>query len=134
MDVPGRRSAASLAVAPVQAWTRLEPPPWLIGDAAELWTKVVSTKPSDWFTADTAPLLEAYCNTVIEYRRAAVELQASSPADLRSYKALVDITTSLASRMAGIATKLRLTPQSRYTPQSAATASKKAATIAKPWG
>jgi hypothetical protein len=38
-----------------------------------------------------------------------------------------------AKRATSIATKLRLTQQSRYTPQAAATADRKAGSGAKPW-
>jgi len=134
MEGSGRRSAASLVIAPLAPWTRLEPPESVTGDAADLWRSVVATKPADWFQPDTAPLLEAYCNTVVEYRRASRALEATSPADIGTYRVMVEIATKLAKACSSLATKMRLTPQARYTPGAAATASKKAAVAAKPWG
>jgi P27 family predicted phage terminase small subunit len=132
MDGPGRRSAASLSVATAAPWARLEPPDWLTEDAANVWKDVVATKPSDWFQSDSAPLLEAYCKSVVEYRRAAAALDATPPADLSTYKTLVDITTKLAGQMTSLATKMRLTQQARYTTKAAGTADRKV-TTAKPW-
>ena len=133
MEGSGRRSAASLAVAAAAPWARLEPPDWLTESAAEVWRATVLTKPSEWFGADSAPLLEAYCNTVVEYRRAAKALEAVTPDDLSSYKALVEVTTKLSGMVQKMATSMRLTQQARYTPQAAATANRKTAATAKPW-
>ena len=132
MEGSGRRSAASLVVAAVTPWARLEPPEWLSDSAKNVWRDVVSSKPSDWFGADSAPLLEAYCNTVVEYRRAVAALVTVSPDD-SAYKTLVEVTTKLFGQIQKGATSMRLTQQSRYTPQAAATAAKKAAVAAKPW-
>jgi phage terminase small subunit len=132
MEGSGRRSTASLTVAAASPWARLSPPEWLTEDAKTLWRDVVETKPPEWFKADAAPLLEAYCKTVVEYRRASLALDSIQPADVADYKKLSDVTTSLAMRMGDLATKMRLTQQSRYTPAVATTADKKTAS-AKPW-
>ena len=133
MDTPGRRSTASLAIAAVQSWTRLEPPESVSEAAAVVWREVVATKPAEWFQADTAPVLEAYCNTIVEYRRVADALAETGPSDLKTYRPLVEMAEKLGRAITSMATKMRLTPQSRYTPISAGTAAKKAAVAAKPW-
>lgn len=133
METPGRRSTASLSVAAVQSWTRLEPPESVSEAAAVVWREVVATKPAEWFQADTAPVLEAYCNTIVEYRRVIEALAATGPSDLQTYRPLVDMAEKLGRAITSMATKMRLTPQSRYTPISAGTAAKKAAVAAKPW-
>lgn len=96
-------------------------------------------QPHDWFGAETLELLEAYCVACVAHRLVARQVGSFTARKLSDPKNLVvyDTLTKLADRqvrvMASIATKLRLTNQSRYTPQAAATASKKAAAGAKPW-
>jgi hypothetical protein len=60
MKQRGRKSAQSLTVAQVQSIPRAAPPSDLSAYEAECWTTVVNTKPADWFTADTLPLLRSY--------------------------------------------------------------------------
>ena len=133
MEGPGRPSAASLAVAPVAPWARLEAPQTLTPCQVALWREIVATKPSDWFKADCAPILEAYCKAITHYRDL-VTLLDTPPADLGEHLKLLEAAGKQARLMGEIASKLRLTPQARYTAGSAATASKKAAMAAKPWG
>ena len=57
----GRKSAADLSLVATLPGQRPEPPEKLSDSEAELWCAVVATKPSDWFTPDTAPLLVGYC-------------------------------------------------------------------------
>jgi phage terminase small subunit len=133
MEGPGRKSGASLAIAPVTPWARLEPPEHMGASEAALWRAVVATKPSEWFRADSAPVLEAYCQSVENYRRTAEALAATSPADLTPYKTLTELVTKQAGLVVKLATALRLTQQSRYTPAVAATADRKTATTRKPW-
>ena len=132
MEGPGRSSAASLAIAPVAAWARLEPPQTLTPCQAAIWREIVATKPSEWFKADCAPILEAYCKSITHYRDL-VEMLDSPPSDLRQHIKLLDATGRQARLMGELASKLRLTPQARYTPGSAATAAKKSGAAAKPW-
>lgn len=132
MEGPGRPSAASLAIAPVAAWARLEPPQTLDPSQAAIWREIVATKPSDWFKADCAPILEAYCKSITHYRDM-VELLDSPPSELKDHLKLAEAVGKQARLMGELASKLRLTPQARYTPGSAATAGRKAATAQKPW-
>jgi len=53
-------------------------------------------------------------------------------ADVKAFKSLVDLINKTANLSAQLATKLRLTQQSRYTPQAANTAAKKAKP-SRPW-
>jgi P27 family predicted phage terminase small subunit len=111
----------------------MEPPESVSEAAAVVWREVVATKPAEWFQADTAPVLEAYCNTIVEYRRVAEALAATGPSDLSTYRPLVDMAEKLGRAITSMATKMRLTPQSRYTPISAGTAAKKAGAASRPW-
>ena len=132
MDGPGRTSAASLAIAPVAAWARLEPPQTLTPCQAAIWREIVATKPSEWFKADCAPILEAYCKAITHYRDL-VTLLDTPPADMGDHLKLLEATGKQARLMGEMASKLRLTPQARYTPDRASTASKKGAVSTKPW-
>jgi hypothetical protein len=53
--------------------------------------------------------------------------------DLDEYEKLLRMRDRETKALADKATKLRLTNQSRYTPQAASTAAKNAATERKPW-
>jgi hypothetical protein len=133
MEGPGRTSAAALSIAPVRPWARLEPPETLTACEVAIWHEIVATKPSDWFKADCAPILEAYCKSITHYRDLTERL-SDPPVELSDYLKLIEATGKQARLMGELASKLRLTPQARYTAGSAATASKKAAVAAKPWG
>jgi phage terminase small subunit len=98
---------------------------------AAMWREIVATRPSEWFAADSAPVLEAYCQAVFSYRRTAQALDALDPSD-SAYVPMAKLAGSQQQTIKTLATSLRLTPQSRFTPGAAATASKKVA-AAKPW-
>ncbi len=132
MDGPGRKSGAALSVAPVAPWARLEPPATLTEAQAALWREVVATKPSEWFAADSAPVLEAYCQAVDSYRRTAAALQALDPSDPKPYIEMSKLAKSQQTAVKMLATSLRLTPQSRFSSATSATANKRVA-AAKPW-
>lgn len=138
-----RQSAAAkeaLSVVTHLPGQRLEPPARLPTEAAGIWREIVATKPYDWFNADSAHLLEAYCHAVVSHRLVSKGVSAYTDEMMATPKgvALYDEMTRMQERqarvMATIATKLRLTQQSRYTPQAAATAAKKTgAGGARPW-
>lgn len=137
-----RKSAASLAIVPSLPDSRPEPPAGLSEAEAALWVEIVDSKPSDWFGADSAPLLTEYVRAVVMCDRLAVlldralEASGSPPDDDAPRLPRVDdllVARDRESRRATtIATKLRLTQQSRYTPQAASTASRKAGGK-RPW-
>jgi phage terminase small subunit len=134
MQGPGRQSAASLSVAPAAPWARLDPPEHLTESQRKLWVAVVATKPAEWFKADSAPVLEAYCQAVDNYRRTQQALDETQALDLAQYKTLSELSAKQASLVSSLATKLRLTPQSRYTPDKAAVHDRKTGTEARrPW-
>lgn len=104
----------------------LLPPEGLTDEQAQVWRAVVESRSADFFSEDSAPLLEEYCRVVVMCRLLAVEIEAGvAGGDAGALKALLDMRDKESRRMASLATKLRLTNQSRYTPQSAATAAKK---------
>lgn len=133
MEGSGRKSAASLSVVATSLPQRMEPPEDLTESQAVLWREIVAGKPVDWFAADNAPLLVEYVRAVDMGNRLALLIEAAmaGSGDV-SLKDLLRMRDTEAKRATSIATKLRLTQQSRYTPQAAATADRKASG-AKPW-
>lgn len=133
MNGPGRPSAASLAVAPVSALPeRPEPPSHLTEDEARVWRDVVATKPADWFARDVQPVLEAYCQAVVMMRYLHSRWHSEKLDEVKAIKTLAGLVKDTSNLVAQLATKLRLTNQSRYTPQAAATAAKRSSGL-RPW-
>ena len=132
-----RKSAAALSIAPVsEPGRRLPPPADLTADERALWEAVTESKPADWFDADSAPVLKEYVRASVTCDRLSVAVnRALSSGDLveaaQAEKLLLSRDRE-ARRTTNIATKLRLTQQSRYTPQAAATANRKAGGP-RPW-
>lgn len=128
-----RKSTASLTVLPVQPLAHITVPNGLSAAEAALWREVVDSKPAEWFGPDSAPLL-------VEYVRAKItcdqldELvkKALGADDSQATEAALRARDREAKRLAMLGTKLRLTQQSRYTPQAAATANKRAG-MRRPW-
>ena len=133
-----RKSAAALSVVPIGVPVRLAPPDDLTDAQADLWRAVVESKPVEWFGEDSAPLLKEYVRAVTMCDLLELQVQAAiagsgDPEAAGSVKALLDMRDKESKRVASLATKLRLTQQSRYTPQAAATANKRVGAGSKPW-
>ena len=125
-------SAESLSIAAVSIPVRPDPPAELTPYEAKVWNDVVSTKPPEWFESDSYPLLKAYCIAAGRHYEIGLEIKnhlIQSP-EARDLMRLEDM---YAKQLKGLATSMRLTQQSRYTPGAAATANKKAASGKKPW-
>ena len=130
-----RESSASLSVANVAGLPERPPAPeFLSAPEADVWRDTVATKPADWFLRDSQPILAQYCKAVVLHRELSakldrIDIQAVEPKDLEKLVAMVCKVAALASNLA---TKMRLTQQSRYTPDRAATANKRNLP-ARPW-
>lgn len=125
-----RKSAESARLTAVTSLPlRPDPPETLSECEAKLWRDVVATKPVEWFQADSAPLLVEYCRAKSVCDRLSdliLGLDETDPKGLADLKSILDMRDKESRRLATLGCKLRLTQQSRYTPQSAATASKPA--------
>lgn len=128
-----RKSTASLSVVQVGVRSRQPAPSDLTTEQASLWIAVVESKPVDWFAEDSAPLLKEYVRAAcmadwleVQVRTAMV---GGEGADLKAVMQLRDMESK---RVASLATKLRLTQQSRYTPKAADTANNRVSSR-KPW-
>lgn len=126
-------SGASLTVVPSGLPERLVPPSDLTPEQCARWRGVVDSKPHDWFGPDSAPLLKEYVRAEAMCDLLAFQIEAAlKGGEQGEVKALLDMRDKESKRLTSLATKLRLTQQSRYTPQAAATANKKAGN-ARPW-
>jgi hypothetical protein len=135
----GRKSAASLTVVPTATPSRPRPPAELSPEAAEEWRAIVARMPADWFSREVQPLLTAFCQHVVRARVLGQQLDdigAGALADeegIRLYDRLAKMADRETRAMGLLGTKLRLTHQSRYTPQRAGTAVRNAGLSRKPW-
>lgn len=131
-----RKSVASLSLvgnAPAAPLHGAPVPAELSEVEAALWRETVESKPAEWFGADSWPVLKEYVRAAVTCDAlavAAADAVLSKDGDL--IKAVLTTRDREARRMADLATKLRLTQQSRYTPQAAATADKRA-NGKRPW-
>lgn len=110
----------------------LAPPAELTAEQACVWRETVEARSADYFGQDAVPLLEEYCRVVVMCRLLALQIEtviAGSGGEETAglLKSFLDMRDKESRRMASLATKLRLTNQSRYTPQAAGTAAKKGA-------
>lgn len=137
----GPKSAAELALVSTTTFgERPKPPDDLTERQAEIWRETVDSEPVKLFcTAVLQGMLADYCR-----HREAAELVSGvistfkadwlkSAEGAKRYKELLQMRDLETRAAVGIATKLRLTNQSRYTPQAAATAAKNAVIGSKPW-
>ncbi len=136
----GRKSAASLSVVAGAIDGRPQPPKDLTPYQRDLWQRTVAAEPLDQFrTSALQQLLREYtrhCETADILAKQIDEFDPAWLADedgLKRYDKLLGMRDRETKALADKATKLRLTNQSRYTPQAAATAAKNAAPRAKPW-
>lgn len=125
-------SAESLSIAAVSIPKRIEPFDYLNDNQMRIWRDVTYTKPPEWFEADSAPLLAAYAVAVDLHESLTKKINSLDITD-KDLERLTLLKDKQANLMAGLAVKMRLTQQSRYTPQAAATANKKTASGQKPW-
>ena len=133
MGVRGRKSGASFetSVQASEAFPVLQAPAGLTADQRTLWYEVVASKPDNWFRGDSAPVLEVYVKTVDHYRAMAQRLDRT-PKDLDDHERLAKMVFTQAKMVRILASSLRLTPQSRYTPETAARRERDMPT-SRPW-
>lgn len=136
-------------------------PPDLEPEAAVLWEEVVNRLPADWFTAETRPLLREYCRHALYAEIFAREIAAmrvtlnelrhtlyadkvklvKDPAVSKEIDAKTHELHELhkmhgyeSNLLMQLATKLRLTQQSRYFPDKAGSKSRETTpTGPRPW-
>ena len=129
----GRKSAASLEVvssnvAPIE---RPPAPDDLTDEQAEVWQKITSRMPADWFPAETWPLLGMYCRHVVAARRVAqliAQAEESPDLEVETLDRLYKMQERESRAMSSLATRMRLTQQSTYDKSR-----RKPIQVRKPW-
>lgn len=140
MEQPGRKSAEALVNLSLVSVRRPEPPENLNAKQAALWRNIVATKPPDWFLADTLPLLEAYVIAIGLAGALQAELDKFGQTPLGNaknfarFRRLVSMHQQQVKMLTTLATKLRITQQSRFDKNKAASQARNGApSKALPW-
>jgi hypothetical protein len=134
-----RRSAAALAVVTPLTDARPLPPEDLPEAQAAHWRRIVGRMPHDWFPPETQPLLVALCRHIVLAHELAAMVSEfrrewyTADGGLERLDRLAKMQDREHRAMASLATRLRLTPQARYTPHRAAGAAAKPRGSV-PWG
>lgn len=120
-----RKSAASLSIIPQGVATPPPAPQDLSEAETALWVEIVESKPVDWFGPDSIPVLKEYvrasllCDVLAAKVKRAIEGGEDEQVTVNVVKLFLDMRDKEARRAVSLATKLRLTPQSRYGPRTA---------------
>jgi hypothetical protein len=119
---------------------RAEPPPELLARQQEIWREIVSSEPIDFFgTAALRNLLKDLCRHREAGEKISAVIDSFDAAWLRTedgskrYYDLLKMRELEVRSASSLATRLRLTNQSRYTPQAASTSSRNSSKGYKPW-
>lgn len=124
MKQRGRKSAAEIAVigpAGVSTVRRPEPPAALGEHEVETWRRITGAFPADRFDAGAVPLLAQMVRHIEAARKIAALIRAEEEGeefDLDAWRLLLRDQDRESGRIAMLATRLRLTPQSRYVPHA----------------
>lgn len=140
MGVRGKRSAASLTVAPPSpVLGRMpEPPAYLTPEQDSVWREVIASRAGDLIGPEAYRLLVEYSRAVDLGDKIAAQLDAFDPAWIADDDGLKrwDRLQAMAARNQGVvatlATKLRLATSSSVRAENAGTVMKKGAKL-KPW-
>lgn len=137
MKQRGRKSTAELSVVRPLSTELPAPPDQFDDDQAQAWAEIVATKDPDWWDAGTFPLLEAYVKTIVEYRKVSKLVEGCHPvADATAfdqYDKIQKTQDRLASQLCRLATKMRLSQQSKYGARGAEGASNPSGNSGTPW-
>ncbi len=140
MGARGRKSSAELSTisaAGLEVHRRPDPPEHMGDEAVAIWRAVVNSLPADWFTPGTLPLLDALCGLTVSQRFTIRSLQViergGDDFDRDEWERLLKQLGEVSGGISTLATRMRLTPQSRYGPRGAATAGRLPPDGPKPW-
>jgi hypothetical protein len=124
----GPKSSEELAIAGLAAVTghvRPEPPyDLLTEEGASIFRTIVDSLPADWFSPGSVPVLVQLVKHVVASRRIAeliAQEERRKDYDFERHDRFLKAQERQSAAIQRLATSLRLTPQSRYTPQRAAT-------------
>ncbi|MCC5956463.1 MAG: hypothetical protein JJU07_10180 [Natronohydrobacter sp.] len=119
---------------------RAPPPEGLTSAQARLWRGIVETEPADLFDSEARRhLLRLYC----EHATFRADLQAlidrspveafGDPDGAKTFEAMLRARDRETKALVSLATRMRLTNQSRYTPAAAGSAGRNHTSGPKPW-
>jgi hypothetical protein len=135
----GRKSTASLAIVPGRPGLRPDPPTELTAEESAEWYHVVERMPAGHFTRETWPLLADYCRFAVNARwvgQGMADMRARSaynPAYLKDLQKMMDLQKQNSSQMSSLATKLRLTPQTRHPMRTGSGKLQQNPSASRPW-
>jgi hypothetical protein len=108
----GRKSPLSIVPKVVGQQRRPDPPPYLSDDEAEVWRSIVDSMPSNWFGAETWPMLCQLCAHTVASRAIRRALHRTSR-NVASLHELLTMNKNESKIITELSHKLRLTPASR---------------------
>ena len=123
-----RSSAESKLVQPAAMVPLMkpQPPEDMSREAAEEWKKICRSLPHDWFTEEMWPVLASHCQNIVTLKKITAELNKVNDLQGRAFMNLSRLQMQYADLVSRIATKLRLTPQSRHAASDSKRANKEA--------
>ena len=134
MGARGPKSTAQLAT--VTMMTKRPPPPSaaLTADQSEIWKRLATAKPPEHFTADDLPMLAELCRAYDAADKLAVRIDKGIETYLaESLQKLTGMRDKESRRAMALATKLRMSAQSRYDKTVAETLSRQARRSTPSW-
>jgi hypothetical protein len=138
MKQRGKKSAAELSIVKLER-PRPAPPKELTPSEAAIWVMTVDTKPADWFTQDTHPLLVAYCRHVQMGEVLAAQVRTFEmdwvgvEGGLERLERLLRVRERETRAALALARSMRLTQQSRLRAETAATKADNTPSGPRPW-
>jgi hypothetical protein len=134
MKKRGRRSAAEYEVPVIDVRRcRLQPPPQLGKDEAQRFADLVDSCDPAHFALSDLPLICRYVEADVLAERAAQELRDGGPVIGGKPNAWLFVQEKAVRALVAISMRLRLSPQSRLDPKTAARRQNNPPSRAKPW-
>jgi hypothetical protein len=127
MQTRGRNARTALAVVTsgVTIGESPDPPASLSPREKAVWRATIDAMPPGWFGPESWPLVERLCVVQCQCRDLDQALKPhesavpTDPEELARYKTVTALRVTLTAQLASLSTKLRITPHSRYDPESA---------------
>ena len=139
MATRGRKSAASLAIAPAGVERRLSPCAGLTQAQRSEWVKIVNSRPADWFGPEHESLLAQYCRHKVSAEVLSEQIEAFKPEwlfeddGLKRYELLQRMMARESNIIIALLRTMRITQQSMYNAKNANTAAEKVGKGRKLW-
>jgi phage terminase small subunit len=140
LPVPRTSDEAKSVTPPPEALLHCPPPPALEARQAAEWQAIVARLGSQWLPREAHALLTAYCMVKVQLDDVHGALAAFAPGipedrpGWQRYRELTKLRGQLATQLASLGTKLRLTPQSRADKYWAAAEARRRGSRPPPWG